>query len=64
MLGAHLLQYHLALDEGPSGLHEVVDDDDVAARRGALLDAHNALVAVADLWRRDETKRGQVEVKL
>ena len=49
MLGPHLLQYDLALDEGPPGLHEVVDDDDVSACGRSLLDADNALVPVADL---------------
>ncbi len=43
------LQQALALDERAAALHEVVDDDDVAPAWRPLLQAHDALVAVAHL---------------
>eukprot|EP00955_Chlamydomonas_euryale_P031398 329963-Chlamydomonas_euryale.AAC.1 len=49
-LGCALGREHVvALDERAAALHKVIDDDDVAAARVALLDAHVARVAVAYL---------------
>ena len=49
MLGAHLRQHRLALDQRASRLHQVVYDDDVPPGGAALFEAHNTLVTVAHL---------------
>ena len=48
---ARHLQQLGALEQGAARLDQVVHDDDVAAPGGALLEADDALVAVADLER-------------
>jgi hypothetical protein len=55
VLGAQRRQQRVALDQRASRLHQVVHDDHVPALGHALLEAHDALAAVAhlcadDLW--------------
>lgn len=47
--GAERCEHLLALDERAAGLDEVVDDDDVASHRVALLQLHDALVPLPHL---------------
>ena len=49
MLGPHLGQNCLGLDECPSGLNKIINNNDVAARRVSLLHANNALSPVTNL---------------